>query len=58
MNRVLARRMTLSVPRYGGVPKFTEPKFAVDWVHPGEVWLFDSIANRIEEIFSFRSKPS
>ena len=36
MNRILARRMTLSAPRAGGLPKRIEPKFAVNWVHPGK----------------------
>merc|ERR1711970_274666 len=36
MNRILARRMTLSAPRAGGLPKRTEPKFAVNWVHPSK----------------------
>ena len=37
MNRVLARRLTLSAPRAGGLTKRVIPGFNTSWEHPSAV---------------------
>lgn len=49
MNRVLARRLTLSVPRAGGLTKRVIPGFNTQWEHPSAGTARDHLVNTDED---------